>query len=135
MSLGPLLAAPLLVQLHVTLGLAALVTGAARVAWPHRERTDRVLGWSFLALLAATALSAVLLARPAGSPHLLGITVGHLFIAVSGLGLAAAWMTARRRDRTRWRNIVTALFAGVMVMAALFELTPGRLLNTVLAGG
>jgi uncharacterized membrane protein len=134
-SLSPLLAAPLLVQLHVTLALAALVAGAARVAWPHGERMDRMLGWGFLALLAATAVSAVLLARPAGSPHLFGITVGHLFIAMSGLGLAAAWLTARRRDRMRWRNLVTALFAGVLVMAGLFEVTPGRLLHTVLAGG
>lgn len=135
MSLAPLIAAPLLVQLHVMLGLAALAVGAARIAWPHPERLDRTLGWSFLALLAATALSAVLLARPEGSPSLFGVTVGHVFIAVTAVGVAAVVLAARQRKRMRWRNLVTALFAGVLVMAGLFEVTPGRLLHTVLAGG
>ena len=135
MSLAPLIAAPLLVQLHVALGLGALVVGTTRIAWPHPERLDRTLGWSFLVLLGATALSAVLLARPAGSPNLFGVTVGHAFIVVTVVGMAAVVLAARQRKRMRWRNLVTALFAGVLVMAGLFEVTPGRLLHTVLAGG
>ena len=135
MSLSPLFEAPLLVQAHVALGLVALTLGAARLAWPHAERAERLLGWSFLAALTATAGSAVLLASPPGAPNLYGVTVGHLFIFATGAGAAAAIRAARRRDRLGWRNIVTALFAGVLVMAGLFELTPGRLLNTVLAGG
>jgi len=134
-TLAPLLAAPLLVQLHVGLGLAALILGAARIAWPHPERRDRAFGWTFLALLAATTVTAILLARPPGAPNLFGLTLGHLFIFGAAIGIAAAVLAARNAERLRWRNIVTALFAGVLVMAGLFELTPGRLLNTVLAGG
>jgi len=134
-TLSPLLAAPLLVQLHVGLGLAALIVGAGRIAWPHPERRDRAFGWTFLALLAATAVTAVLLARPPGAPNLFGLTLGHLFVFGAVIGMGAAVLAARLADRLRWRNIVTALFAGVLVMAGLFELTPGRLLNTVLAGG
>ena len=135
MSLSPLLQAPLLVQAHVAFGLVALALGALRVAWPHAERTDRVLGWSFLGALLATAGTAALLSRPPGTPDMFGLTVGHLFILATGAGVIAALWAARRRDRLGWRNILTALFAGVLVMAGLFELTPGRLLNTVLAGG
>lgn len=134
-TLAPLLAAPLLVQLHVGLGLAALVVGTVRVAWPHPERRDRRLGWTFLALLAATAVTAVLLARPPGTPNLFGLTLGHLFVVGAAIGMGATVLAARKADRLRWRNIVTALFAGVLVMAGLFEVTPGRLLNTVLASG
>ena len=135
MSLSPLLQAPLLVQAHVALGLVALALGALRVAWPFVERTDRALGWSFLAALLATAGTAVLLARPSGTPDVMGFTIGHLFIFATGAGVIAALWAARRRDRLGWRNIVTALFAGVLVMAGLFEVMPGRLMNTVLAGG
>ena len=131
----PLLEAPLLVQAHVAMGVAALLVGGARVGWPHGERVDRALGWSFLGLLIATAATAALLTRPSDTPNLFGVTLGHLFILATALGAAAAVWAARRHERLRWRNIVTALFAGVLVMAGLFELTPGRLLNTVLAGG
>ena len=135
MSLSPLLEAPLLVQAHVALGLVALVLGALRLAWRHAEGADRLLGWGFLAALLATAASAALLASPPGTPDLFGITAGHLFIFATAAGAAAAVWAAGRRDRLGWRNIMTALFAGVLVMAGLFEVTPGRLLHTVLAGG
>jgi uncharacterized membrane protein len=134
-SLSPLLQASPLVQAHVAFGLVALALGVLRVAWPHAERADRALGWSFLAALLATAGTAVLLARPSGTPDVLGFTVGHLFIFATGAGVIAALWAARRRDRLGWRNIVTALFAGVLVMAGLFEVMPGRLMNTILAGG
>jgi uncharacterized membrane protein len=135
LSLAPLLTAPLLVQAHVALGLLALLVGAVRVAFPHQESADRALGWSFLALLGGTAASAVLLARPAQTPSLFGVTLGHAFVVATLLGLLAAVATSGSKHRLRWRNIVTALFAGVLVMAGLFEVTPGRVMNLVLAGG
>jgi uncharacterized membrane protein len=134
-TLAPLIAAPMLVQVHAALGLAALVVGAARVMWPHREGWDRALGWGFLGLLLAVAGSALLLARPPGTPNLSGLTLGHLFVLASLLGAIAALRTAGGRHRLLWRNIVTCLFAGVLIMAGLFEVMPGRLLYTVLAGG
>lgn len=134
-SLAPLATASLLVQLHVALGLAALVVGTLRVGWPHAQQRDRLFGWTFLALLAATAVTAVFLAVPPGTPNLFGLTLGHLFIAATAVGLVAAIRTARRPNGLVWRNIVTALFAGVLLTCGLFELTPGRLMNTVLAGG
>ena len=134
-SLAPLAAAPLLVQLHVAFGLAAVVAGGVRLAWPRSERADRVLGWTFLALLAPAAATAVLLARPPGTPNLFGLTLGHAFVATTVVGLVAAVRTASRPNRLVWRRIVTALFAGVLLTCGLFELAPGRLMNTVLAGG
>ena len=133
-SLAPLTAAPLLVQLHVAFGLAAAAAGAARLVSPS-ERVDRVLGWSFLALLAPAAATALLLARPPGTPNLFGLTIGHGFVVATVIGLAAALRTARSPNRLVWRRVVTALFAGVLLTCGLFELLPGRLMNTVLAGG
>ena len=135
MSLAPLLTAPFLVQAHVALGLLALLVGAARIGFPHPENADRALGWSFLGLLGGTAATALMLTRPADTPSLFGLTLGHAFIVATLLGLLAAVMLSGRKHRLRWRNVVTALFAGVLLMAGLFELVPGRVMHLVLAGG
>ena len=134
MSLAPLWSAPLLVQVHVAFGTAAFLVGAVRLLLPCRER-DRRLGWAFLALLVAAALAAVPLDTPPGSPALFGVTVGHAFIFVTAAGVVAALVTARRSDPRRWRNVMAALFAGVVFTCGLFELAPGRVMNAVLAGG
>ena len=78
---------------------------------------------------------AVFLAMPPGTPNLFGLTLGHGFIGLTAIGIAAALRTARRPNGLVWRNIVTALFAGVLLTCGLFEMAPGRLMNTVLAGG
>ena len=134
-SLAPLLTAPLLVQLHVAFGLAAAATGAARLLWRGSERADRALGWAFLATLALAAATAVLLARPPGAPNLFGLTLGHAFVVATAIGLVAAVRAARDPNRLVWGRIVTALFAGVLLTCGLFELVPGRLMHTILAGG
>lgn len=132
---APLLAAPLLVQLHLAAGLGALLTGAMRLIWPRTDQADVLLGWSFLVLLVFATATAVFLPMPPDSPNLGGVTLGHGFTVFAVLGVAAAVVAARRGNRLVWRKIVTATFAGVLLMAGLFEMLPGRLLNTVLAGG
>ena len=134
-QLAPLLTAPLLVQLHVAFGLAAAFVGGARLLWRGSEAMDRRLGWLFLAMLAPAAATAVLLARPPGTPSLFGLTIGHAFVIATAVGLVAALRWARHPNRLVWSRIVTALFAGVLLTCGLFELAPGRLMHTVLAGG
>jgi len=135
MEFAPLLAAPLVIQLHAALGVSTFLVGAARLIWVDRERLDRQLGWGFLILLLLTAGSAVLIPMPPGSPNLMGFTAMHGFAALAVAGAGAAVAAARTGDRLRWRKVVTATFAGVVLMAGLFELVPGRLLNSVLSGG
>jgi uncharacterized membrane protein len=135
MGLAPLLSAPVQVQLHVILGVSALVVGAARLVLPEGNRLEHGMGWTFLALLLLTTLSALLIPMPAGTPNLMGVTPMHGFAVVALAGAGAAVVAARQGDRHRWNKIVTATFAGVLLMAGLFEVVPGRLLNTVLGGG
>ncbi|MDP8916060.1 MAG: hypothetical protein M3M95_02435 [Pseudomonadota bacterium] len=134
MTWAPLLAAPVLIQLHVALGTSAFAVGAVRLICPDRDGMDRVLGWSFLTLLLLTAGSAFLLPTPTGAPSLMGLTPMHAFAAFAVAGAGAAVLAAQQGNRLRWRKVVTATFSGVLVMAGLFELLPGRLLHTVLAG-
>lgn len=135
LELTPLLAAPLLIQLHVLLGVSAFLVGGARLIQLDNDGMDHVLGWTFLVLLLLTAASALLIPMPAGSPNLMGLTPMHGFAAFALAGAGAAVVAAHQNDRLRWRKIVNATFAGVLLMAALFEVLPGRMLNSVLAGG
>jgi uncharacterized membrane protein len=134
-AMAPLLAASFPVQLHVVTAVLALLIGVTRLVWPYPEARSAALDWSFLGLLSATALSGFLLPTPAGSPSLLGVSTHHVLAITALLGSAAAVVAARAGDRLGRRRIATATFGGVLLMAGLFEVLPGRLLNTVLAGG
>lgn len=133
-ALEPLLAAPAWVQLHATAGILALLVGAARLVWSQDERTERSLGWGFLGFLVLAALSALFLAPPQSAVSLCGVTPHHCFAFLALAGTGAAVVAARRGCRLGRQRIVTATFAGVFLMAGLFEMAPGRMLHTVLAG-
>jgi len=134
LSIAPLLAAPPMVQLHAAAGALALLLGAARAIWPHGERAERALGWGFLGLLVLSAVSALFLQPPPGAPNLYGVTPHHGFVALALAGAFAAVVAARGGHRLGRQRIVTATFAGVLLVAGLFEMAPGRMLNAVLAG-
>lgn len=133
-SLAPLLAASPLVQLHAGAGALALVLGAGRLVWPFGEPVERALGWGFLGLLVLSAATALLLSPPVGALNLYGVTPHHGFAMLALAGAGAAVVAARQGHRLGRKLIVTSTFAGVLVMAGLFEMAPGRILNTVLAG-
>ena len=134
-SLAPLLEASPAVQLHAAAGTAALVLGAVRLVLPGGGRLEQVLGWSFLAVLVIAALSALSLSRPAAGPSVLGVTPHHGFILLALAGAGAAVLAAHKGDQLGRQRIVSATFAGVLLMAGLFELAPGRMLNAVFTGG
>lgn len=135
LSLAPLLGAPLPVQLHAAAGALALLVGLARLMRHAGESVAEALDWSFLGLLCATALSSLLLPAPLGAPTLWGMTPHHAFTVFALVGTGAAVFAQRQGWRLARRRIVSAAFGGILVMAGLFEVLPGRLLNAVLAGG
>ena len=132
--LAPLLAAPAPVQLHAAAGVLALVLGLARLVWARDERAEGSLGWGFLGFLFLSPLSALFLSPPDGALNLYGMTPHHGFAVLALAGTGAAVVAARQGRRLGRQRIVTATFAGVFLMAGLFEMAPGRLLHTILAG-
>lgn len=132
--LAPLLGAPGLVQVHVVAGALALLLGALRLFWSQDERVERTLGWGFLGFLVLAAASALFLQPPNGAPNLYGVTPHHGFAFLALAGAGAAVVAARQGHRLGRQRIVTATFAGVFLMAGLFEVAPGRMLNAILAG-
>ena len=132
--LAPLLGAPALVQVHVAAGALALLLGAVRLVWSNDERLERSLGWGFLGFLVLAAVSALFLQRPDGAFNLYGVTPHHGFAFLALAGAGAAVVAARQGHRLGRQRIVTATFAGVFLMAGLFEMAPGRMLHAILAG-
>src|SRR3954468_5363976 len=57
MSLGPLLNAPLVIQVHAFAAMAAFALGLVQFAAPKGTLPHRTLGWIWVALMALVALS------------------------------------------------------------------------------
>jgi uncharacterized membrane protein len=131
MPLGPLLAAPAMVQLHAGAALSALVLGALQFALPKGVRAHRVIGWAWVALMAAVAVSSFWITGVAG-PHRFSWI--HGLSAYVLLMLPLAVLAARRRQVPRHRAAMAGLFLGALVVAGAFTLLPGRIMGAVVFG-
>ena len=101
-----------------------LLTGVKGRAWHKR------LGWSWVGLMAATAVSSFWLQRlqPGSFSWIHGIS-GWTLVALP----AAIYAVRRKRIRLH-RRMMTGMFVGGTLVAGGFALMPGRLLWRVLFG-
>ncbi len=131
MSLAPLLDAAPAIPLHALAAMTAFVLGAVQLAAPKGTLPHRALGWVWVSLMAAVAVSSfwihqIRLIGPWSPIHLLSIFT----LVVLPLGL---WMAHRHRVADH-RRIMILIFSGALVIAGLFTLVPGRIMYTVLFG-
>ena len=132
MTLAPLLEAPAVIQAHAVFALAALGLGAAQLAAPKGTFAHRTMGWawaSLMMLVAGTSLfiHTIRLWGPFSPIHLLSLfTLAIVPIAV--------W-AARQGDVRAHRRAMVLTFAFALVVAGLFTLAPGRIMNKVMFGG
>lgn len=133
MSFAPLLNAPLVVQLHAFAAMAALVLGIVQLASKKGTLPHRTIGWIWVALMLTIAIVSFWIrgrnAAPFGiwSPiHLLSILV----LVMVPLGVFAA-----HHHRVRAHKFtMIGVFTGALVIAGLFTLVPGRIMNAVAFG-
>ena len=131
MSLTPLLNAAPVVQIHAFAALAAFALGAVQLAAPKGTIPHRTVGWTWVALMAAIAVSSFWIhgfriIGPFSPIHLLSIfTLTMLPLAV---------LHARRHRVEHHRKAMTSIFFGAMVIAGLFTLLPGRIMHDVVFG-
>ncbi|APE44213.1 hypothetical protein BOO69_12995 [Sulfitobacter alexandrii] len=131
MSFDPLFAAPFVVQLHALMALAAVALTLFILALRKGRRLHRTLGWLWVLMMAAVALSSFWIneARwigPFGPIHALSVVT---LIALFG-GVRAA----RGHDRRRHARIMLSLVLGALVIAGGFTLLPGRIMHAVVFG-
>ncbi|MCC7274862.1 MAG: DUF2306 domain-containing protein [Alphaproteobacteria bacterium] len=132
MTLAPLLAAPVAIQIHAWAAMAAFVLGLVQLAAPKGTLPHRTLGWIWAGLMVAVAISAffiheIRLVGPWSPIHLLAIFV----LVMVPLGV----LRARRHRVTAHRKTMIWVFVGGLVIAGAFTLLPGRIMHGVLLGG
>jgi uncharacterized membrane protein len=131
MSLAPLLDAAPAIPLHAFAAMAAFALGIVQFAAPKGTLPHRTLGWIWVALMAAVAISSfwihtIRLVGPFSPIHLLSIfTLIMLPLAV--------WRAHQHRVADH-KRIMILTFAGALVIAGLFTLVPGRIMHAVVFG-
>lgn len=133
MSLAPLLAAPLLIQIHAASATAALVLGGYQMLAAKGSKSHRRLGWIWVFLMALVAVSSLGIVSNWPMVGPLGPIHGLSALVIVTLPLAV--IHARRGHIKSHRKTMMGLFFGGLVIAGLFTLMPGRLLHQVVFGG
>ena len=132
MSLEPLFAAPLVVQLHAFAAMAAFVLGILQFAGPKGTLPHRAMGYAWVALMLLVAASSFAIQGmrqwgPFSAIHLLSITVMIL--------TPLAVLAARRHRVGTHSKAMISIFAGALVIDGAFTFLPGRIMHRVLLGG
>ncbi|MEH2626908.1 putative membrane protein [Bradyrhizobium sp. AZCC 1719] len=131
MSLAPLLEAPGTIPLHAFAAMAAFALGIVQFAAPKGTLPHRTIGWIWVVLMAAVAISSLWIHEirmfgPFSPIHLLSIFVPIM--------LALAVLHARRHNVSGHRKAMVSIFFGALVVAGLFTFLPGRIMHAVVFG-
>lgn len=132
MSLAPLLAAPVAIQIHAGAALAALLLGTAQMLATKGTLPHRLVGWTWVVLMVVVAASslAIVSFRP-----ILGIFGWiHVLSAITLVALPIAVLHARRGRIKNHRRTMTGLFVGALLITGALTLLPGRIMNKVVFG-
>lgn len=132
MALAPLLAAPVLIQVHVGAATAALLLGSYQMVAVKGTAAHRRLGWIWVVLMGLIAFTS--LGIVSNWPLIGPFGPIHGLSAFTLVTLPLAVMHARRGRIANHRSAMRALFFGGLVIAGLFTLLPGRLISHMVFG-
>lgn len=131
MSLAPLLDAAPGIPLHAFAAMSAFVLGLVQFAAPKGTLPHRTIGWVWVLLMLAVAISSfwvhqIRLLGPWSPIHLLSI-----FVLIM---LPLAVWRAHRHQVALHRRAMILIFSGALVVAGLLTLLPGRIMHAVVFG-
>lgn len=127
---GLLIAAPGAIRLHVACALVALLIGIVLLAGVKGDRLHRLLGWTWVVAMGATAISSFFIHRI--NPG--GLSLIHLLSGWTVIGLPMAVWAARRHRVQQHRRAMKGMFVGGLVVAGLLTFLPGRLMWAMVFG-
>ena len=131
-DLAPLLAHPQPIPAHAFMAIGALVAGGAQFLLPKGRGAHRALGWLYVVLMGAVAVSGLFITElrwfgPFSPIHLLSVLALYtLFRAVDA---------AYRGDIVTHSRAMGWLYGLGLVLTGAFTLMPGRAMHAVLFGG
>jgi uncharacterized membrane protein len=119
------------IPLHAFAAMAAFVLGVIQFTAPKGTLPHRTIGWIWVSLMLAVALSSfwihqIKLWGPWSPIHLLSIFT----LVMIPLGV---WF-AHRHQVIGHRRVMIGIFSGALVVAGLFTLLPGRIMHAVIFG-
>ena len=122
MTLEPLVHAPLVVQVHVALAVAAVGCGLWLI-FPSRKgnHAHRIVGRLFMSLMVATALISFLIHRRMPNSPVFGLSPAHLLAAFVLFCVWRALDAAGKGDVRAHRVWATGLFGGALVINGLLN--------------
>lgn len=131
-GLAAFTAASPLIQIHAVLAGASIILGGLQFALPKGTNIHRLLGRSWVAIMAIVALASfaiheIQVIGPFSPIHLLSI-----FVLIA---LFRSVRAARRGDIAKHRRSLILLYILGLIITGGFTLLPGRLMHTVLFGG
>ena len=138
MTLEPILAAPLAVQLHFVTVVPAFVVGTWLLFFSRKgSPRHRLLGKVYLGLMAATATAALFIRSFSGlsvdvGPLRLGLL--HLFVPLTAHGVYGALATIRAGNIAGHRSAMRGLYFGGLIIAGALAFAPGRVMYRMFFG-
>jgi uncharacterized membrane protein len=112
------------VGVHIVAALGALAIGAALLVGPKGRRLHRVLGWTWVALMATVAISSFLIRGLNGD----AFSWIHLLSGWTLVALPMGVAFARRHKVAPHRQTMTGIYVGGLLVAGAFTFIPGRLM-------
>lgn len=132
MTLQPLLAAPVAVQIHAASAVLAVLIGAL-VLWRRKgTRLHKAMGRGWVVLMLVTATSALFIQEI----RLIGpFSPIHLFSLITYVSLSRGlYAIIVRRDIVRHRVEMQSLYLQALLLAGAFTFLPGRRMHMVMFG-
>jgi len=139
MSLAPLFAAPLHIQIHAFGAIAAFVLGVVQIAGPKGTSAHKIIGSLWVALMAAVVLSSAFIANNIGPSDPLFNRFGliHLLTVLGAYALTQGVVLIRKGRPTLKHHAkpFIGFFIGGLIIAGALALAPGRTMHAVVFGG
>ncbi|KPP93812.1 MAG: putative membrane protein [Rhodobacteraceae bacterium HLUCCA08] len=132
MTIDPILAAPLLVQVHIAAAVPALLLGPVALFRRRRDRLHRIVGRAWVIAILALALTGLILPGRFAVVGPFGPI--HLFAPLAIWGVVDGVRLIRRGDVAGHRRAMRSVWFGAVGVASLVTLLPGRTLNRALFG-
>ena len=131
MSLAPLLNASPVIQIHAFAAMSAFVLGLVQFAAPKGTLPHRTIGWIWVALMAAIAISSFWI----HSIRMIGpFSPIHALSIFTLIMLPLAVMHAHKHRVMPHRKAMISIFVGALVIAGAFTFLPGRVMHAVALG-
>jgi len=120
-----------LIFFHLVTAFAALLIGTVLMTRRKGTLNHRVLGWTWVVLMAATTTASVFI-RDYRMPNVFGFTPIHLFVLLVAWHLPRGVWFIRRGNVAAHQSTMRGLFQGACLVAFVFTLLPGRFLGQLL---